>query len=276
MATQRLYQRTGQRPAYMNKRWLPSNGAALPRLSTSIVCGALRGKTVGLIGDSMQQLLYQTIEGWGSDDSFVSGQNREKLELCNGSTRVLWRRHNMLQAPALESVRQLAAVTDLLLINFGVHWHSPDHMSEMLPRLLSMLRTSWRHHKPRSNIVWRTTTVAHQNCTHSETPHAAAKPSIRFHAREILAQECNVVVPQLRSFGASILDVQAATMRRTDGHRVLGHGGSHDCLHYCEPGVVDTWLAMLLAMIKSNGARERARMTMLRDEDDALQRMSNM
>lgn len=52
----------------------------------------------------------------------------------------------------------------------------------------------------------------------------------------------------IESFGAVYMDVATMTNFRADGHmgtRDRGKESESDCVHYCEPGPIDTWVQVL-------------------------------
>ena len=67
--------------------------------------------------------------------------------------------------------------------------------------------------------------------------------------------ETNTILQRTASsWDASFLDVAPISMTRPDGASAQQGGGglAYDCLHSCQPGPVDTWTRLLLALVDDN------------------------
>ena len=67
--------------------------------------------------------------------------------------------------------------------------------------------------------------------------------------------ETNTILQRTASsWDASFLDVAPISMTRPDGASAQHGGGgiAYDCLHSCQPGPVDTWTRLLLALVDDN------------------------
>lgn len=57
----------------------------------------------------------------------------------------------------------------------------------------------------------------------------------------------------VRGTGIKFLDITAISRLRDEGHisrySIKGRGGVQDCLHWCLPGVPDTWNEILAAQL---------------------------
>merc|ERR1712048_693323 len=109
---------------------------------------------------------------------------------------------------------------------------------------------------PRNSIFWRASFVAHQVCADDATDMQIATEA-GWHSAEILRQDRELNWPAMRALGVQVMHVERMTMSRPDGHRVLGHHNATDCLHFCEPGIPDSWVQLFLALLSGcRGATE--------------------
>lgn len=65
-----------------------------------------------------------------------------------------------------------------------------------------------------------------------------------------------LLLPSSQEYGAVYLDVEAATALRPDGHHRRADG-SMDCRHYCMPGPLDHWVALLHNTLRLLDRHER-------------------
>jgi hypothetical protein len=120
---------------------------------------------------------------------------------------------------------------------------------------------------PRARIFWRTTNVGHPLCQHTRTASPlAAPPSAAEYALadktedsfykaknrwdNVFAQN-DATVAALPDF-VSVVDVAPATALRRDSHPLFKYDKKQrpDCLHYCLPGPIDTWVLLWTAMLR--------------------------
>lgn len=242
---QRNYVENGGLPPYMLKRWVPDPPSGhLPPLTRHTLCDALRGKVLGLIGDSTMVQFFHTVEGWST--GFVRGDNSDQsLPICgDNSTRILWYRRDFYERDALAD---LATRSDILVFNWGVHFVPDAEVSANLRDISQGIASAWKE-KPRDRIFWRASFVAHESCSDNATDtQIATNPS--WHAEDIMRQDRELNWPAMRALGVQVMHVERMTMSRPDGHRVIGHNNASDCLHFCEPGIPDAWLQLFLALL---------------------------
>ena len=145
--------------------------------------------------------------------------------------------------------------SSLLLVNWGVHYANDTQTIAGVKALSTAVKDQWVDRgKPAANIFWRATVVAHEDCSDAAPPlqqsdlvpwnfHTARQPW--YHTHDILRQDRTMCWPAVRALGARVLRVDAMTGLRRDGHRLLNKARAKDCLHYCEPGIPDTWAVLL-------------------------------
>ena len=214
-----------------------------------------RYSTVDCLDCRSANVLSWWLQGSATQQDVHSGSD---VELCaasssNHSVVLSWRRADNW-GPGLQAMRELMVESSLLLVNWGVHYANDTQTASSLEVFSAAVKEHWvGRGKSAGSIFWRATVVAHEECSDAALPlqqstsvwddHTAGQPS--FHARDILRQDRTMCWPTVRALGARILRVDAMTGLRLDGHRLLNKAHAKDCLHYCEPGIPDTW-AMLL------------------------------
>ena len=74
------------------------------------------------------------------------------------------------------------------------------------------------------------------------------KISVPFGLHWVEVEGQNFLARQVvEAIGGVYIDIETMTTLRGDGHmgfRHHGNNGDEDCLHYCHPGPIDTWVLM--------------------------------
>ena len=266
MEKQDIYLESGTVPEFLKYQWRPYSCEILP-FSKERFCEALDGLTIGMIGDSIMQQFAHSFMGrllGNVDDApyvydmpeWIDGvpyYRKTRVPLCADSHRnvtLLFHRWNKYQ-PDTSNRRALVDIarqSDYLVLNWGVHYLPWQEMELATADFIKVLEEKWRGKKS-ERIFWRSTIVAHDNCQNATVPE---KPSGKFethhnpnyNTNEILLQDELIVRQKFKesSLNVTFLRVEMSTMLRKDGHKVIGHKGSEDCLHYCEPGPTDSWV----------------------------------
>ena len=266
---------TGVVPRWQRFAWQLRSDAQTPtrrrRPSTpGHFCGALANLSIAFVGDSMMLQLYEAIEAavlgvslrWKNADAGVLGDRSAQAMakstmtrsiVCDGGTTLYYARRDGLD---MDAVAHAAERSDFLILNWGVHFVPDAEMAFRMAVLTALIDAHWGV-KPRDRIIWRASLSAHQWCKHD----VAVEPSVgavasRWNAMDVLTQDRNISWPTIRSrIGGRVLRVDVPSRQRVDGHRIEGRGAWIDCLHYCAPGVPDTWAEQLVAMIRASRHR---------------------
>lgn len=140
-------------------------------------------------------------------------------------------------------VDALGTSSKLVVLNTGAHY-MPD--TELLLRLRETL-TFLRTRRPDAIVVYRASVPGHPGCAAYTGPVASPPPlplpGGQWHWGDLPRQNMLVSVLIRDEFpGVVFLDVEAATWLRGDRHAEP----NRDCLHYCQPGVVDVWTVGLV------------------------------
>ena len=141
-----------------------------------------------------------------------------------------WSRMTSLFAPA-----------DVILVNQGAHGGPPTTFRAGIRAALRHIR----NHAPEKLIVFRNTPPGHANCMQYDGPLAAKQEESSLPYNWGLMPEYNAIArEEAGAVGAAYLDVYSMTVLRPDGHR-----SGADCLHYCMPGPIDTWVQAFMNLM---------------------------
>lgn len=271
MEMQNAYLKDGIVPDFLRYQWKPQACDLLP-FSKEHFCEVMDGQTIGTIGDSiMQQFAHAFMGiflGTVDDADYVFGEpdwyegvpyyRKLRVPLCrdfpkNNSVTLLFYRWNKYQPveSSRQVLREIANASDYLILNWGVHYLPWLEMEKATEDFLEVLQEQWGN-KQSERIFWRSTIVAHEQCQNVTSPdpptsHFDTNRNPNYNTNEILLQDERIVRPHFLESSlnnVTFLRVETSTMLRKDGHRVVGRKGAEDCLHYCEPGPVDSWVEL--------------------------------
>ena len=252
-ALQREYKATGQIPAFLQYTWQP-HACTAATLDRKELCRMLGNRTIGMIGDSINQQFARAIlgrmRGYFDDMDEYSRNQMDVVQapLCGeGGAHFNFHRWNKYE-PNDESREKLVEVvnsSDIMIFNFGVHYMPWLEYEAAMVDLIQLLEEHAAESSKNKKFFWRSTIASHANCSDATAPETSL-PSLHadYGADEIILQDSEIAQPRLlqSSLDLSILHVDQTTLLRRDGHRVIGHNGASDCLHYCEPGPIDSWV----------------------------------
>lgn len=257
------YLATGKVPSHLKYRWQPESCDLAP-FDRKELCRRLDGKTIGFIGDSLQQQFKSSLAGLmlghlpnKKATNPPVNKTKKGLELCptdddnQHSVTMVFRRWDKYQGSQedRDTLIDIAQRSDYLLINWGVHYQPWAEMENATKDFINVLEEHWQPpQKKPERLFWRSTVVAHMHCEDSTAPLGSTENPFKgnetYHQGDILRQDLELVRPLLRGstkLDATFLDIRKSMLLRTDGHRVVGHNGKKDCLHYCKPGPTDSW-----------------------------------
>ena len=179
------------------------------------------------------------------------------LYICNGNARLRWLRCDLLEDCAHDFER-VANVSDIIVVNWGVHYTANGVVQQRLSQLTGILNRS--NMRPGRRVFWRATIAAHRVCNSSASAPAHKQVSLSrlHHANDIVTQDQVINWPQLRRAGVEVLRVQELSLLRSDGHKVNNMYAKKDRLHYCLPGVPDMWVALLHNRLKASTTESQA------------------
>ncbi|CAI5464128.1 unnamed protein product [Closterium sp. Yama58-4] len=132
----------------------------------------------------------------------------------------------------------------IVVLNRGAHYrHNLRFERQLRPTLLAL-----RNANPEMLMIVRNTPPGHLNCSLHEKPLFEKLLDLPdgkcWHWNKFAEQ--NMIVKKLtEGVGGVYMDVNASAVWRPDGHV-----DRKDCLHYCHPGPVDTWVQLLFNMLQ--------------------------
>ena len=147
--------------------------------------------------------------------------------------------------PFLMSLDQGPGV--VLVANWGPFYLPDDQLREGMRDFAMWVNTTLTN----TTFIFRSANMAHFNCDEHLVPDnnwtldAADEPEHpEWHWGHFPGQSQRVVRPELLK-GQFYLDILPLSRKRPDAHP-----GQGDCLHYCLPGPMDTWVILLMALIQ--------------------------
>lgn len=164
---------------------------------------------------------------------------------------------------------------DVVILNRGVHYVDDTTLQAQTSALAQELARAARQRarsqpgRPAQRLFWRTSVPGHANCTSRSTllpkPYVpppgygdhsrgaaagdqSAPPGRQYGWEHVAGQNALVRTALEAKLGGAIefLDAARLSNRRADRHALWGGSATvKDCLHYCSPGPVDDWNALL-------------------------------
>ena len=250
----------------------------LPRWARGDFCRVLAGRSVLVLGDSLNRQFHVTLQDLASEIPLSA--KRRKALLCKGNGRgkpcrghticggagggkpafLMFRRSdrlhlgvkkftwtgNFIEEPWQGMMNRFAF--DVVVLNRGAHYELDGPFVDQWRRTLAWLREA----HPGALVVARNTPPGHKRCGEARQPLARPQDPAglpfnwgRFgHQNRLLERLVRDEFP-----GVLLLDWATPTALRPDQHR-LGRRGN-DCLHYREPrsGAIDHWARLLYAAL---------------------------
>ena len=228
--------------------------------------------TIGVSGDSMSQQFVHSLMGLSrgsveNHENFLVPKVWEgkpqhwmklRIPLCpddgHNNVTLVYQRWDKYEGKEQDrdALTALIEESDYLILNWGVHYQPWAEMESATDDFVRVLEKLWvPPNKKSERLFWRSTNVAHANCSIATGPLHDRGSSInagsivheQYNTQEILLQDEYIVKPRLLGSlpHTTLLRVEETTIKRPDGHRVEGFQGQEDCLHYCEPGPIDHW-----------------------------------
>ncbi len=235
------------------------------------LCTLLAGRTIAMMGDSIQHQFYCSLQLLASDGSTPYLKKPDTTpriilgaRICQGTgheAAVELAFNFFLNTvafswgptffPASEFFANMTAggyAPSIFLINRGAHY-SPT--SELLRDAAAAIRAIQAAY-PSATIMWRNTPVGHPNCSVFTAPIASPLPmeGAPYDWDKIAVQTAAVEAMLAVEFPEVVyLDVAAASNLRPDGHATPKDNA--DCLHfrYDSPSVTDHWVRLLLNVL---------------------------
>eukprot|EP00667_Euglena_gracilis_P012623 EG_transcript_12978 len=244
--------------------WRPHDGCPPLRSSwtPAEICALMAGRHLVFIGDSISIHMGETfINAMGNRTAYgpIDGEHPHYVQpydaLCSAAGTPPFAVHiycvtSLLHFPPaiFQQLAQLdmAGPGMVLVANWGAFYLPDGPFAKHVRRVVD-----WALRLRHTQFVFRSANMAHHGCEKHRQPlndfpflPADHPQQPNWHWRDFPLQSQHLVRPLLHR-GQLYLDVLPLSQKRPDQHP--GHG---DCLHYCIPGPMDTWVLLLLATLQ--------------------------
>jgi len=254
-----------------NYFWEPfESHPPLLHFDRSQFCALLAGRTIAMMGDSIQHQFFTHLQVLASDglSPYVqkSGTNPQMLlgaRVCEGSGSALHLAYNwMLNSqpvqccpsyfPAGEFFHRLNNTRgphpSFFIINRGAHYSPTVELLRDAAALVRSINSAY----PNAVVMWRNTPVGHPNCSQYSVPIFSPLPmaGAPFNWDKFASQNTAVEdMLRLEFPDVVLLDVATATNLRPDIH--ASPKNNADCLHYRfhSPNVMNHWVWLFLNIL---------------------------
>lgn len=239
-------------------------------------CDALNGRNILVVGDSLNEEVFATIASL-TTNSWTGGhqldQEPKPSFICNNTIKMMYIRNDYLSALQLKDFHMCpygdatclthgslnyieipwlhhatSGEFQIVILNRGAHYVDDDTLHRQLHALVRVLKKSNLSEKG-IQMFYRTTVSGHPNCAQymkpSLVPISAQGSPSEYHWEDF-ARQNEIAFSYFEYIDAFKVDANATATYRGDLHT-----GAHDgdCLHYCIPGPVDTWVIFLYNLI---------------------------
>ena len=136
----------------------------------------------------------------------------------------------------------------ILVANWGANYNPDNRVRNLIPKILTWIDT----HLPNALFIFRSSNMAHNSCESYSIPdniqHKPADnpqhPEWYWKAFPLQNTIWEDIITQPAHIGKIFMDILPMSMKRPDQHP-----GGDDCLHYCVPGPIDTWMLLLYSIL---------------------------
>eukprot|EP00760_Papus_ankaliazontas_P002608 PhM_4_TR11180/c0_g1_i1/m.13797 len=155
----------------------------------------------------------------------------------------------------------------ILILNSGSWMRDPADEKVVVPdtKWIQMMEAAARFIRDHYNgtVIWRTTFSGHPYCWKNTEPlmeEITTFPNVHPYDKYrwgVIPLRNGVTTNLFKSIGAHILDISRPTNLMPMGHLGQFHPkfkekNATDCLHYCSPGIYDTWSTLLMNLLTGN------------------------
>lgn len=144
---------------------------------------------------------------------------------------------------------------DVIIFNRGPHYTPLDQFERGLQSTSRLLRMMY----PNKLLIYRNTPPGHNNCTIYKAPLKGRQDPANLPYNWGKFREQNERARGIvEALGIVYMDVDTMTALRADGHKGFWPElNLMDCLHYCHPGPIDSWVELLYNILKKLKLRRR-------------------
>nr|ABG22032.1 expressed protein [Oryza sativa Japonica Group] len=266
--------------AYEKFRWQPE-GCDMPEFQASQFLTRMQDKTIAFVGDSLGRQMFQSMMCMltgGDDHSHVEDVGkRYGLVVARHAKRPEgWAyRFRRTNTTLLKNLHRF----HVIILNTGHHWNR----GKMKANRWQMYVSGVPSHDRDIAVIWKAKNFTIHNVVrwlddqlprhpHLKVFYRSLSPRHFFNGEWNTGGTCDNKDPlskgnsvfrnrsddaeaegAVRGTGIKFLDITAISRLRDEGHisrySIKGRGGVQDCLHWCLPGVPDTWNEILAAQL---------------------------
>ncbi|GJP29039.1 hypothetical protein CLOM_g41 [Closterium sp. NIES-68] len=247
-----------------------------------------RDRTLVFVGDSLQHQLFQVfidsmLMGVRKPFSSELNETREESPECSGwvlgpaqkifcrdvtfddsicpGLRIVFLRNDHLQLGNPREFSHFAwtrapvlPAADAIILNRGPHYREDKDFEPHLRATLLYLRNRF----PDKLIIYRNSAGGHKDCPKYHKPiETPQDPSTLPFNWDKFPHQNWISQPLAERLGMPFMDIERMMALRPDGH--TGQLAKLDCLHYCMPGPLDTWVQVMANMLEKLLAPRRLR-----------------
>lgn len=265
--------RRGQ--AYTHWKWKPAHRSCeglIDRLEQAELCRvplaqrSNRVLRILFVGDSMSFQMYSSLALLSSDAIHISEADQRhrtgstSVSLCDQKIVLTYVRNDYLTVDACKyclNFWQFVPNHDVIVFNRGAHVLDNESTHRQMVNFSTILASSAQ----KQRLIWRTTAVGHPDCENQteptvlETRTSVSTPSTQEYKWAAIKEQNDVMLNILanHSLRYEVLDAYTMSIDRRDRHHGKRADGKVDCLHYCLPGVPDTWSRALIMSLSNEG-----------------------
>jgi hypothetical protein len=248
----------------LNFWWEPETSRVpLYNVSFRMVCEVMRGRNLIFMGDSLSMhhyestvnvLGYRKNHGTDSNSHFTSETFTECTDLYNLTTFSAYRITKSEVWIFGDAVKKLLLDLDrgspngsVVIVNWGAFYKPDEVVAKCAPANLHWLQEAL----PKALVVFRTSNMAHLNCERYTEPDNVLRDPAPNPRRpgwnwDKFPLQRTIWIDEITNHrpGMLYLDILALSAKRPDQHP-----GRGDCLHYCIPGPLETWVRLTFSIL---------------------------
>ncbi|CAK7352412.1 unnamed protein product [Dovyalis caffra] len=255
--------------AYEKIRWQPKN-CQMEAFEGSKFLERMRNKTLAFVGDSLGRQQFQSlmcmITGGRESPEVMDVGKEYGLVVPKGGARPNGWAYRFASTNTTVLYYWSSCLCDLESINitnpatdFAMHLDRPPGFLRQFLHKLDVLVLNTGHHWNRGKLKanrWVMYVGGMPNTNRRLAMIGNAK-NFTIHRKEVVQDESSDYSAgnAVKGTGVKLLDITALSQLRDEGHisqySITAVKGVHDCLHWCLPGVPDTWNEILFARLSA-------------------------
>ena len=248
--------------------WVPSKTCDYTIPDRLSFCSVLNRRNILIVGDSLNFQFAETINYFVGDGQTVDQWSTKPVSICSGEASLLFirndhltlqekdvdpkktwhhdKKNNLILNPWIHYLIDSPGKFPVVILNRGAHYVESDILLNDLKKLEILFKNETIREK--TLFLYRNTVSGHGECNKYLSPgiSSVTEDDVRNNWVKFAAQNA-LVKSYLDSLSVVTIDANATSYYRPDSHVAGRH---EDCLHYCMPGPVDTWVIFLFNILR--------------------------